>query len=304
LLSLMCAIAVACARPVVRRVPSGTPGPQELAELWVDPGSQPRNLLTGVGDSGPQPASDARYDILKRDTTGYSITYHVRDEHGREWSVKIGPEARPEVASSRIVWAVGYHQVPSYFVERWIGVADAKGQLFGGSRFRPHDMGLKSDGLWSWQENPFVGTPPYQGLLALMMILNSTDLKNENNELYEITKAPKEGARRWYVVKDLGASLGETGKMDPRRGYLEGFEKWPFVRGVDHGFVRFAFNGRHKELLEHISVDDVRWICRRLGTLTDRQWRDAFHAGGFDGEETRRYVARIRQKIDEGLALP
>ena len=47
----------------------------------------------------------------------------------------------------------------------------AKGAQLGGARFRPHDMRLKSRGTWSWQKNPFVGTTPYNGLLALMMVL-------------------------------------------------------------------------------------------------------------------------------------
>ena len=32
----------------------------------------------------------------------------VRDAKGVKWSVKLGIEARPEVAASRLVWAVGY----------------------------------------------------------------------------------------------------------------------------------------------------------------------------------------------------
>jgi methionine salvage enolase-phosphatase E1 len=50
-------------------------------------------------------------------------------------------------------------------------------------------------------------------------------------------------------------------------------------------------------------VEDVRWACERLQKLTDRQWRDAFRAGNFTADVTARYVARIRQKITEGLEL-
>jgi hypothetical protein len=104
-------------------------------------------------------------------------------------------------------------------------------------------------------------------------------------------------------VKDLGASLGETGRMDPRRGYIDGFEREPFITGVENGFVVFAFRGRHQELLTRIGVDDVRWACERLRQISDRQWRDAFRAGHFTGEVTARYVSRIRRKITEGLEL-
>jgi hypothetical protein len=136
------------------------------------------------------------------------------------------------------------------------------------------------------------------------MVLNSTDLKNDNNELYETgDSSTRDGASRWYVVKDLGASLGETGRMDPRRGDIASFEREPFITGVDEGRVRFGYRGRHQELLERIEAEDVVWTCERLQKLTDRQWRDAFRAGNFSEEVTGRYVARIRQKIDEGMKL-
>jgi hypothetical protein len=274
-----------------------------MAQFWTEP-SGARNLFEGPpAVTAARPQADARYTVVKRDTGGFSITYRVRDDRDHEWSVKVGPEARTEVVTSRIVWAVGYHALPSYFVERWIAVDDAKGSMLGGARFRPHELGLKSLGTWSWQQNPFVGTRPYNGLLAMMMLLNSTDLKNDNNELFEVVNDRLDDAHRWYVVKDLGASLGETGRFDPRRGHIESFEREPFIRGVDNGLVRFGYRGRHRELLRGISVDDVRWICERLRKITDRQWQDAFRAGRFTSDETSRYIARLKAKIDEGLTL-
>jgi hypothetical protein len=276
-----------------------------MAELWIEPGASPRNLYDGPHgvDVKDRPVTDGRYDVISKDITGFSTTYKVRDAAKREWNVKIGPEAQTEVVAARIVWAVGYHEVPSYFVERWIAVQAAKGAQLGGARFRPHDMGVKSRGTWSWRNNPFVGTTPYNGLLALMMVLNSSDLKDENNTLYDVEGRPREGAARWYVVKDLGASLGETGRMDPRRGYIDGFEKEPFISGVKAGKILFGFRGRHQELLDEVGVEDVKWICERLQKLTDRQLHDAFRAGNYSDEIAARYVARIRQKIKEGLAL-
>jgi len=293
-----------CVRPAVGRTGSG-PSPSELAQLWIDPHGAERNLFDGAGGRRAKPQPERRYEVLERDTRGYSITYRVKDERGDEWNVKIGPEAQPEVVASRIVWALGYHQVPSYFVERWTAVDHGHSQVLGGARFRPRtkDLGLESKGIWSWQRNPFVGTRPYNGLLALMMIINSTDLKNDNNELYEPKGAAREEARLWYVVKDLGASFGETGRFDPRRGYIDGFEREPFVAGVKNGFVRFAFRGRHQELLEHITVDDVKWTSARVLRISDAQWQDAFRAGGYDPPTARRFVARIKQKAEEGLAL-
>jgi hypothetical protein len=294
-----------CVRPAVRRTGSAAPSPSELAQLWIDPHGTDRNLFDGVGGRRRQPQPERRYEVLDRDTSGYSITYRVKDERGDEWNVKIGPEAQTEVVASRIVWALGYHQVPSYFVERWTAVDGGHAQVLGGARFRPRikDVGLESKGSWSWQRNPFVGTRAYNGLLALMMIINSSDLKNDNNELFEQKDGVREEARLWYVVKDLGASLGETGRFDPRRGYIDGFEREPFVAGTRNGFVHFAFRGRHQELLAHISVDDVKWTSERVLRISDDQWHDAFRAGGYDQVTANRFVARIKQKAEEGLAL-
>ena len=118
-----------------------------MAELWIDPGKTPRNLFDGPAGVAVKhrPATDARYDVDSKDTAGFSTTYKVRDAAGRKWNVKIGPEAQTEVVASRIVWAVGYHQVPSYFVERWIAVENAKGAQLGGARFRPRRDGAEID---------------------------------------------------------------------------------------------------------------------------------------------------------------
>jgi hypothetical protein len=291
-----------CALPELRRTGNAPPTREQLAQLWVDPGS-PRNLEAGVGGAHVRPRPNQRYEVLEKDTRGFSITYRVRDASGAEWNVKIGPEAQPEVVASRIVWGVGYHQLPSYFVERWVAAEGDQEQTLGGARFRPRDFPLDGKGSWSWQENPFVGTREYNGLLTVLMLINSTDLKNDNNEMFEVEGQPRERARRWYVVKDLGASLGETGRVDPRRGYLEGFEKEPFLRGRDGEFARFAFRGRHQELLQRIPIVDMKWACQRVLALTDRQWRDAFGAANYDRATTDRYVTRIRAKAREGLAL-
>jgi hypothetical protein len=105
------------------------------------------------------------------------------------------------------------------------------------------------------------------------------------------------------VVRDLGAALGETGKLYPRRNWLEGFERSGFLLSTDTGELSFDFDGRHQHMLDTIEPADVRWASERMERLTDAQLRDAFRAGNYAPEIADRYIRRIRQKTDDGLSV-
>jgi len=172
------------------------------------------------------------------------------------------------------------------------------------ARFReksPHLSGLEAGDPWSFDTNPFVGTMPLNGLLVLQALLENQDIKASNNTIYTLA-SPVEGAKRWYVIRDLGYSLGRAGFNGPRND-VETFERGRFIQDVVNGKVRFNFGGRHRKLLDHITVEDVLWICRRLDRITDRQWRDAFRAGAFEESTAQRFIAVIEARIAEGLAL-
>jgi hypothetical protein len=170
------------------------------------------------------------------------------------------------------------------------------------ARFRPKLPRLKRMDPWSWADNPFSGTRELKGLLVMLLMVNSSDLKDDNNTVYT-TQEPWDGARRWFVVRDLGAALGETGKLFPRRNWLQGFEEQAFITRVTADRVEFAYNGRHQDLLQMIGPDDVRWAARQMSRLTDEQWRDAFRAGNYNDRDAARFIARIKEKIADGLAM-
>ena len=98
-------------------------------------------------------------------------------------------------------------------------------------------------------------------------------------------------AARWYVVRDLGTALGQTARLAPRRGDPLLFARNGFISGVSDGFVTFDYHGWHQELFKRrVTPDDVAWACELVGGLTDRQWQDAFRAGGFDPELADRFI--------------
>ncbi len=271
-------------------------------ELWVEP-SSPRDLYYGVGGRELVPPDGVTFEVEKRDPSGFSTTLDLKDPSGREWSAKLGAEAQAEVVSSRIAWGLGYHQPPSYFVSNFT-VKEALGLKHEDlARFRPKVAWIDSRETWSWHQNPFVDTQAYRGLLVLMMVLNSTDLKDDNNAMY-LVKERGRAPVLWYTVKDLGASLGATGKVNPRRNDIDEFEGHGFIERTSGPLVEFDFGGLHQELLTSITGADVKWTCRRLARLTDEQWDAAFRAGNYPADVRQRYIAKIKSKIAEGLALP
>ncbi len=285
-------------------VPDSAPSPEQLAQVWIDPGSTPRDLFWGVGGEDYAPVKDATYLLETRDDSGFSVSYDVKGPDGVEWSAKIGPEAQTEVVVSRILWGLGYHQPPTYYLPSW-KIDDGKENVRTESeaRFRPKIPELKHlDEYWRWADNPFLGAQEFRGMLVVLFMLNSTDLKDDNNSIYDVEK-PWDGASRWFLVRDLGAALGTTGKVYPRRNWIQGFEERAFITRITGDRVDFDYSGRHKELITMIRPGDVKWAAERMQRLTDAQWRDAFRAGNYGDAVTERYLRLIREKIDDGLAL-
>ncbi len=283
-----------------------------IGELWPEPADiSTRDLFHGPGGATLMPRGQT-FTFVARDTGGWSPGFDVRSDDGVEWSVKLGPEAQSEVVASRILWAIGFHQPPTYYLPGWTLTGAEQGPQPAG-RFRPSLDGRKVSGDWSWYENPFVGTPPFKGLVVVNLVLNSWDWKTTNNKIYELSE-PVNGVRRMFVVRDLGASLGKTtypgilkwfrlrGFGQGTRNDLDGFEEQGFITGLDSDAQpEFDYRGIYRDVIDTVTMEDVRWTCRRLNRLTDAQWRDAFRAGGYTPEQTDRYVRKIKEKIAQGL---
>lgn len=282
---------------------------QRQAELWTDPGDMTRlDVFHGPGGEALAPRPGASFQFVAKDTTGFSPGWDVKDERGVTWSVKLGVEAQSEVVASRIVWAMGYRQPPTYYVRDWTlvgGPQPGKGEP---GRFRPDMQGAKNAGTWSWEKNPFADTQAFRGLLVLMRLINNWDLLDNNNTVYEFD-APRDDATRWYVVRDLGASLGRARTLSFKRAGSrndpETYERQGFIEQVERdGRVEFDELGRvHRGLFQHLTVGDVRWTCERVSRLTDAQWDDLFRAAGYEPEIARRFIRSIKEKTAQGLAL-
>ena len=261
ILAAMSAFAAGCHPPIKSTLP-GPPSSTQLAELWVEPDGA-RDLFWGVGGKALAPDESATYTVIEIKRSGYSRGYDVKSSDGREWSAKFPPEASTEVVASRLHWGIGYHQPPIYYLARWTAEKATSPNPQLAARFRekkPDFHGLDAKEIWSYYQNPFVGTVQLSGLLVLQAMLGNSDLKDENNALYHLNEQV-EGARTWYVPRDLGHTFGRTGVLNAPRGDIEVFEETPFIKGVTNGRVKFDWRGRHDALLGNITPSDVRWIC-------------------------------------------
>ena len=276
------------------------PAPREMVQLWSAP-SRARDLFAGPGNRSARPTDTTPFKVLKFDGAGNSVGYEVVDARGREWKAKIGVEVQPEIVASRLLWGIGFHQPPMYLVPNMQlqgGRSEDSGQP---ARFRA-EFGYKSEGDWSWHENPFVGTRPMKGLLVANLILNNWDLKATQNRIY-VMKERDGGPARRFVVQDLGAALGKTGWPTGNRNDIDGFEEQNLIKRVENGTVEFDYDARHTELFKDIAPADVVWACRLFARLTDAQWQDAFRAANYPPELSARFIAKLKSKVREGLAL-
>jgi hypothetical protein len=275
--------------------------------IWEEPEDlASRDLFTGPWGAQYAPDPTAVYTFVRPKQGGRNPGVVVTDPLGRTWHVKqskgdhIGDESPVELVVSRVLSAVGYHQPPVYFLPTFT-MQDKSGQhVEPGGRMRLDDETLlKNLGEWSWKDNPFVGTQPYKGLLAILLVFNSPDLKTSNNTIYEAHTG--ELPETWYVVRDLGSALGESGSLRPKRNNLALFERYRFITGLEDDFVKVDYHGKQPELIRRqITTADMRWAMALLGRLSDQQWADAFRAGGYTEQSAAPFIRKIKANIAMG----
>jgi hypothetical protein len=298
------------------------PEPEGPPVLWrepVDIGS--RNLYYGAG--GKEHAPPGELTFISEDTTGASPKLEAIDEQGVHWKVKLGIEAKPETAVSRLVWAVGYFANEDYFV-REIHVNKLPHLHRGGHyvsdggfirdvRLKRHSPDEKRLGTWAWAKSPFNGTREWNGLRTLMALVNNWDLKDANNAIYQVHGVHPE---QRYVVNDLGASLGTMNLNRTLKGDLRSYEesKWITTVAADH--VDFGVPGAPPAgylfavpiLVQRMDLvwigrgvrrADAAWLGSMLARLSAGQIRDAFRAAGYSDEEVERFSRVVERRIDD-----
>jgi hypothetical protein len=272
------------------RRPAGTP------VLWHDPTDiASRNLFLGAG--GKQMKPDLRRVTFVEDKKGgYSKKYRVKDASGNLWVAKIGKEAQSDTAANRLLWAVGYPTEIAYLVPTL--TIQGKG-TFKNVRLEARPKSIDRGDEWKWANNPFVGTPEFQGLKVMMLLINNWDIKDSNNVIFNVRNRQTGKAEARYVISDLGGSLGKTGNFITRSRNKPGdFVKSEFIESVKGDIIDFNYGGKNKSLFKDISVEDARWIGRLLERLSDEQIKDAFRAANYSPADVDLLSNAMRKRID------
>jgi len=318
-----------CPNPVSRESLCGTTGKfisstqnairDESALLWRQPEDiSSLDMLNGKG--GKVNCPKGPFTFLKEKMSGTSPKFVVRDSSGSKWKVKLGPEARPETAATRLVWAVGYFTDEDYFLPEITvhGMKKLKrGQEFvskdgtvHGAMLERYERGRKAVGKWNWRNNPFSNTRELRGLVVMMSLINNWDIKTSNNTISRVGKEHR------YLVSDLGASIGSAGFWSHSKGDLQAYRRSKFVKKISAERVdlrlatipplRYLWvlpvylkRTEFANLAEDLPESDVEWIGHLLSQLSSRQIADAFRAGGFSSDEVEGYTDEVRKRIEE-----
>ena len=292
--------------------------------IWQDPGPVERLDFTyGPGGRTGRPVPPFVFDEEDRD--GSNPKVKVTDARGVRWSIKFGSEVNAEVFASRMAWAAGYFVEPSYFVSRGrilkVKKLDrAKKYIASDGSFTDGRFELKEPDIkkrkgkksWSWMDNPFVGAHELNGLKIIMMLTSNWDNKDvrdvsrgSNTAVFEVEMEGR--IQSLYLITDWGGSMGRWGNYFKRekwdcRGFASQTED--FVKGIERGEVQFGFKGQHTDdFKKGIRVEDVRWLLRSIGRISDAQIQAGLRASGATSEEVTCFTAALRQRIRQLQAV-
>ena len=304
-------------------IPAGTEtAPEGPAVMWRDPVDIASfDLFHGPGGKAHEPHAPFTFD--KEDLEGSNPKFDIVDQDGVSWRVKMGSEARPETAASRLVWALGYFANENYFMpvlhvqnmsrlSRGQNLVSPDGTVHD-VRLKRHLKDQKKIGVWSWSKNPFTGTREWNGLRVLMAVINNWDLKDSNNSVYQVRGDLPE---QRYVVTDLGSSFGSPGLSWAPKGSLAAYTHSKLIGKMSRDFVNFNVPAPPKLntfvdipelkrrlslcwLGHHIPISDVAWMGHLLARLSPDQIRDAFRAAGYSQQEVEAYSRVLEQRIAE-----
>jgi len=281
---------------------SAKPTPRAEAVLWQKVDVKNQDLFYGPGGLDMRPDLSA-ITFIKRETGGHNKKYRIKDGSGRIWVAKPYTEARPETASVRLLYALGYKTEINYLVP---SLTIPSVGTFKNVRLEMRPDNIERLDEWKWKSNPFIGTNELQGLKIMQMFLNNNDVIDYNNKILKVEGS--NGSELHYIITDLGSTLGKRGSNNLPLFYRFGRKndspgKWnasSFIKGVRNGRIILYTTGiKNRGLYKDITIAQGRWLYNLLSQLRDDQLRDAFRSANYSSAEVDVLTAAAKRRIEE-----
>jgi hypothetical protein len=306
------------------------------AQVWTPGDVASKDLRRGPEGKGAFPPNAVvTCDYIEKKQSGTpKFDCAIGDD---ELRVKYGErngEVYSEVASTRLLWALGFgadrmypvkvvcNGCPEDPIKHYKKKAGARefAAAVVERRFEGDPMEFRDESGWEWVELTFVdpatgGAPAAHrdALKLLAAMIQHSDNKSQQQRMVCLDrerggKPHEDGSceQPFMLVQDLGKTFGRASFSNADKPSAVNFEEWSNARVWKDGegcvaFLPRSFTGS----LEHPKISDEgrQFLADLLAKLTDQQLRDLFEVAGFTRRDPSTslddWVRVFKQKRDE-----
>jgi hypothetical protein len=272
-----------------------------------------QNLDLYWGSASPSRAPRSPFTFVSEDLGGTNPKATLRDANGVLWGAKWDEEVRPEVAATRLAWAMGLQVEETYYVEdgqiifprkrpsfhRLGPFIDKTGRFRSGARFERRGPDVVSKGSWDLARDPGTNDGGYSILILMNVVLANWDAKNSNTKI--ISVAGQNGPIDWYIMGDYGASFGKMGGLFSHSKYKvrDYVQNKPVITSVDHRTAHLGFSGTNSTAQSSVPLEAVRRFAQRASGLSLKQIEDAFRGAHASDAEVHSFAQATYERIQQ-----
>lgn len=171
---------------------------------------------------------------------------------------------------------------------------------------QPDEKGMHSIGPWGFEGLGREHLRELRGAGVLAAWLGWWDSRFENTRL-RIRKSER-GKELLHYFSDLGVALGRSRGTFGNSSEKPNDFPWHFTQGKfvnRRGTREWQFKIVNYQPIqdtpafEQITLDDARWMARRIGALSEQQIASALVAAGFHSAEVRIYTEKLLERRDQ-----
>lgn len=187
--------------------------------------------------------------------------------------------------------------------------------IFRPANIQTKNKKLKSIGAWDFNRLEKNKRRELRGMGILGAWLNWYDARWDNTRLK--IRETETGRELVHFINDTGSVLGEAGTLlNSESGevnrfpwtFTEIYQTWERVRPdrelpkklvTNLRFVDFKMAYDDTDPFRDMTIEDARWMARRIAQITEKQLIDALVASGFSSAETKLFLEKLINRRDK-----